>query len=40
MARAEIERALRFIGDHLEQPLTVADVARAAHLSEFHFLWC
>ncbi len=25
--RPEIERALRFIGEHLEEPLTVADVA-------------
>lgn len=37
MARPEIERALRFIGDNLERPLTVSQVARAAHLSEFHF---
>ncbi len=35
--RAEIERALRFIAEHLDEPLTVAQVARAAHLSEFHF---
>lgn len=35
--RAEIERALRFIAEHLDEPLTVAQVARAAHLSAFHF---
>ncbi|HKU40425.1 MAG TPA: AraC family transcriptional regulator [Polyangiales bacterium] len=35
--RAEIERALRFIADRLDQPITAAEVARAAHLSEFHF---
>lgn len=35
--RPEIERALRFIAAHLDAPITVADVARAAHLSEFHF---
>ncbi len=35
--RPEIERALRFIAEHLDEPLTVADVARAAYLSEFHF---
>lgn len=35
MHRPEIERALHFIGERLEQPITVADVARAAHLSEF-----
>lgn len=35
--RPEIERALRFIAEHLDEPITVAEVARAAHLSEFHF---
>ncbi|MDC0681726.1 AraC family transcriptional regulator [Sorangium atrum] len=35
--RPEIERALRFIAANLERPITVADVARAARLSEFHF---
>jgi AraC family transcriptional regulator len=35
--RLEIERALRFIVEHLDEPLTVSEVARAAHLSEFHF---
>lgn len=35
--RPEIERALRFIAAHLDAPITVADVARAARLSEFHF---
>lgn len=32
-----IERALAFIVERLEQPLIVADIARAAGLSEFHF---
>jgi AraC family transcriptional regulator len=36
LQRPEIERALRFIGEHLEQPISVVDVAHAAHLSEFH----
>lgn len=35
--RPEIERALVFISERLEQPLTVADIARAAGMSEFHF---
>jgi AraC family transcriptional regulator len=35
--RQEIERALRFIAEHQDEPLSVAEVARAAHLSEFHF---
>jgi AraC family transcriptional regulator len=35
--RSEIKRALRFIAEHLDEPITVAEVARAAHLSEFHF---
>ncbi|MET0385265.1 MAG: AraC family transcriptional regulator [Polyangiales bacterium] len=35
-SRPEIERALRFIAAQLTQPITAADVARAAHLSEFH----
>lgn len=35
--RPRIERALHYIRDHLDETLTVADVARAAHLSEFHF---
>lgn len=34
--RPEIERALRFIGENLARPLSVAEVARAARLSEFH----
>ncbi len=34
--RPEILRALRYVSENLERPLTVADVARAAHLSEFH----
>jgi AraC family transcriptional regulator len=36
MHRPAIERALRFIGERLEQPISVVDVAHAAHLSEFH----
>lgn len=35
--RPELERALVFIAERLEQPLTVAEVARAAGMSEFHF---
>lgn len=35
--RPHVERALRYIADHLEQPLSVAEVARVARLSEFHF---
>jgi AraC family transcriptional regulator len=35
--RPHVERALRYIADHLERPLSVAEVARAARLSEFHF---
>ena len=35
--RPEIVRALAFIGDRLQEPMTVADVARAAHLSTYHF---
>jgi len=35
--RPRIERAIQFIADHGDEPLTVAEVARAAHLSEFHF---
>lgn len=35
--RPEIERALRFVADHLADPLSVADVAKIAGLSEFHF---
>src|SRR5262245_33722865 len=34
--RTAIERSLAFIAQHLEEPLQVSDVARAAHLSEFH----
>jgi AraC family transcriptional regulator len=34
--RPAIERALRFIGEHLEHAISVVDVAHAAHLSEFH----
>jgi AraC family transcriptional regulator len=35
--RRRIEVALRWIAEHLEGPLTVKEVARAARLSEFHF---
>ena len=35
--RQPIERALQFIAEHLNRPLTVAEVAKVAHLSEFHF---
>jgi AraC family transcriptional regulator len=35
--RQQVERALHFIGQHLERPLTIAEVAKVAHLSEFHF---
>jgi AraC family transcriptional regulator len=35
--RTQIERAIQFIAANLDRPLTVADVARVAHLSEFHF---
>lgn len=31
-----MERALCFIADHLEEPMVVADVARAAGLSEYY----
>jgi AraC family transcriptional regulator len=31
-----VERALAYIAKHLEAPLTAADIARAAHLSEYH----
>ncbi len=34
--RTEVERALSYIARHLDEPLSVADIARAAHLSEFH----
>ncbi len=34
--RPEIERVLRFIAAHLDRPISVAELARAAHLSEFH----
>ncbi len=35
--RPRVERAIRFILDHLDEPMTLRDVARSAHLSEFHF---
>lgn len=34
--RPEVQRALAFIAGRLDAPLTAAEVARAAHLSEFH----
>lgn len=35
--RPQVERALQYIAGHLDRPLTVREVARAAYLSEFHF---
>lgn len=35
--RARVERAVRVIDANLHRPLTLAEVARVAHLSEFHF---
>lgn len=35
--RPQVERAMKFIADHLDRPISVRDVARVAHLSEFHF---
>jgi AraC family transcriptional regulator len=35
--RQPIERALKFVASHLDRPILLAEVARAAHLSEFHF---
>ena len=35
--RPQVERAIAHILEHLGGPLTLADVARVAHLSEFHF---
>jgi AraC family transcriptional regulator len=35
--RPRIERALRYIAEHLAEPLPLAEVARVAHTSEFHF---
>lgn len=34
--RPRIERALRYIADHLEQPLTTAQIAKAVAMSESH----
>jgi AraC-like DNA-binding protein len=36
MLRPEIQRALSFVASNLDRPITVAEVAQAAHLSEFH----
>lgn len=35
--RVEVQRALRFVAENLERPITAAEIARAAGLSEFHF---
>lgn len=35
--RPQVERALRYIADHLDRPLSVGEVAKTARLSEFHF---
>jgi AraC family transcriptional regulator len=35
--RPQVERAIAHILEHLGEPLTLAAVARVAHLSEFHF---
>ncbi|MFV8753139.1 AraC family transcriptional regulator [Nannocystaceae bacterium ST9] len=35
--RPRVERALRYIADNLANDLTVSEVAKLAHLSEFHF---
>jgi AraC family transcriptional regulator len=35
--RSRVERALRYIEEHLAEPLALAEVARASHLSPFHF---
>ncbi len=35
--RPRVERAIRYIGEHLDRPITLREVARVAHLSEFHF---
>lgn len=35
--RPRVERAIRYIAEHLDRPITLAEVARVAHLSEFHF---
>lgn len=35
--RPEIARALQYVAAHLEEPLALADVAKVARLSEFHF---
>jgi AraC family transcriptional regulator len=35
--RSRVERAMRYIEEHLAQPMALAEVARASHLSPFHF---
>ncbi|AKF11083.1 AraC family transcriptional regulator [Sandaracinus amylolyticus] len=35
--RPRVERAIRFIGENLDRPITLAEVAKVAHLSEYHF---
>ena len=37
LTRPAVERALRFIADNLGRRLTVAEIARQAHMSEYHF---
>jgi AraC-like DNA-binding protein len=32
-----VQRALRYICDHLDNPLTLSEVASVAHLSQYHF---
>jgi AraC family transcriptional regulator len=34
--RTEIQHALRFVAEHIDRPMTVAEVAKAVGLSEFH----
>lgn len=36
-ARRQVEQALRFISENLERPIALAELARAANLSAFHF---
>jgi AraC family transcriptional regulator len=35
--RPRVERAISFIATNIERPLTLAEVAKVAHTSEFHF---
>src|SRR5262249_3456864 len=36
--RRRLDAARRFLESHLEEPLTLDEIARQAHLSKFHFL--